>query len=74
MAGFTPKPGGKGDEGEDDGAESSFRSGAGWVVVAFISPVGMDVRQLAVDMLSGPQGKRFKPLAQARKPVEPSNE
>jgi hypothetical protein len=55
------------------GAGSPFRGGCGWAVVAFIGPVGLDVSQLAANMLGagysqvssghGPQEKALHNLA-----------
>src|SRR5689334_19706305 len=42
-----------GDKDTGKGEGSGFGSGGGWVVVAFISPVGMDVPGLAARILRG---------------------
>jgi hypothetical protein len=68
-----PKDIGRDEEGPKDigrGARTSgFGGGAGggWVVVAFISPVGMNVPELAARMLTGsnprgPSGSRLMPI------------
>lgn len=37
-------------------AQAPFGAGYGWAIVAFISPVGLDVNQLAARMLVGSRG------------------
>jgi hypothetical protein len=51
------------------GFGSQFGGGAGWVVVAFISPVGLNVPDLAINMLSGGapsggDGQLFRPIGE----------
>lgn len=41
--------------------ETPFGMGGGWVVVAFLSPVGMSVPDLAIQMLGGSGGQRRLP-------------
>jgi hypothetical protein len=50
-----PKESGRSDPKESGRGvrESVFGGGAGWVVVAFISPVGINVPDLAIGMLGG---------------------
>lgn len=53
-AGEDPKDFGRAAAAAALGAESPFRAGLGWVVVAFIAPTGMDISQLAARTLMGP--------------------
>lgn len=56
---LDPKGGGRAEgdpldpKGGGRGARGGFGGGSGWVVVAFISPVGIDIPMLAADVLRG---------------------
>lgn len=56
---LDPKGGGRAEgdpldpKGGGRGARGGFGGGSGWVVVAFISPVGVDIPMLAANVLRG---------------------
>jgi hypothetical protein len=49
-----------------NGSGGAFRGGGGWVVVSFIGPAGIDVSELAVQML---RGSRDQPPALSNAPL-----